>query len=86
MNFFQAGFSRLTDRDVETTMAAGVCQLKFAEFSDFFYARRPKFSRWEGIRYHVSGCWFLVTGLWSLVTGLWSLVTGFWLLVVGEKR
>jgi hypothetical protein len=32
MNFFQAGFLRLTDRDVETTMAIFFCQPNFVEF------------------------------------------------------
>ena len=37
MNFYQAGFMRLTDRDVETTTAIRVCQLKNIEFW-FFYS------------------------------------------------
>jgi len=37
MNFYQAGFMRLTDRDVQTITAAEVCQLNNVEFW-FFYS------------------------------------------------
>jgi len=36
MNFFQAGFSRLTERDPETTTAISFCQLNFVIFLSFF--------------------------------------------------
>jgi hypothetical protein len=38
MNFYQAGFMRLTDRDVETTPVIRVCQLENREFW-FFYSK-----------------------------------------------
>jgi hypothetical protein len=73
MNFFQAGFSRLTDRELETITAVGVCQLKFAEFRNFFLGKTPK--KFQMGRNQIACIWLLVSGHWSLVTGRWSLAT-----------
>ena len=40
MNFFQAGFLRLTDRDVETTMAIFFCQPEIVASWLFFQSLR----------------------------------------------
>ena len=76
MNFFQAGFSRLTDRELETITAVGVCQLKFAEFRIFFLGKTPK--KIQMGRNQIACIWLLVSGHWSLVTGRWSLATSRW--------